>query len=159
MSLSAASARLSLSGTPAIELVKRLEPTKGDVVLATLPIASAQLDHRNFILGTWIRSYKPQARHHGIGVMYDLYEPKIAESRWEDCYVLTDDEGFTVHAWVCGYEGKLWHCYVVPELRRMRIATRLIEFACGKLEEYARPWPYSAHARVNPYLLRTKEPK
>ncbi len=93
----------------------------------------------------------------GLGQFYDEHEPRIAESRWMDCLVVSDDTGFTVHAWVCGRDGQLWHCYVVPELRKLRVATRLIERACGELKEYARPWPYSAHARVNPYLLRTKD--
>ncbi len=122
----------------------------------SLPIVPAQAEHRSFILSTWVKSYQGMARKAGYGPFYDKSEPQLAESRWQDCHVVTDGDGFTVHAWVCGSEGRLWHCYVVPELRRLRIATRLIEFACGELKEYARPWPYSAHARVNPYLLRAK---
>ncbi len=129
---------------------------KDDRELETLPILAATPDHRSFILSTWVKSYRAQARKQGIGQFYDKHEPEAAESRWQDCWVVSDDGGFTVHAWVCGSDGRLYHCYVVPELRRLRIATRLIEFATGGLTEYARPWPYSAHARVNPYLLGAK---
>jgi GNAT superfamily N-acetyltransferase len=151
MSLKGVSATLSSDGTPLILLMKE------GATLETLPIQKARSEHRNFILGTWVRSYAQQARDQGIGHFYKKHEPSIAESRWMDCLVVTDDTGFTVHAWACGRDGQLWHVYVVPELRRLRVATRLIEFTCGKLEEYARPWPYSAHARVNPYILIEKE--
>lgn len=149
MSLKGVSSQLSSSGTQRIILLKEGKE------LESLPILQAENKHRNFILSTWVKSYERQARAQGVGKFYDEYEPAIAESRWGDCLVLTDDTGFTVHAWVCGNNGRLWHVYVIPELRKMRIATNLIKHACGKLEEYARPWPYSAHARVNPYLLRT----
>ncbi len=143
-------ATLSCDGTPQI-LLKREQDT-----LASLPICKATNEHRSFILSTWVKSYANQARNQGIQQFYAEYEPAIAESRWMDCLVVTDDTGFTVHAWACGHRGQLWHCYVVPELRRLRVATTLIQHACGQLAEYARPWPYSAHARVNPYILRTK---
>ncbi len=124
--------------------------------MATLPLEMATDAHRSFILATWVKSYQGMARKQGIQEFYAKYEPAIAESRWQDCWVLTDEDGYTVHAWVCGHAGDLWHCYVVPDLRRLRIATRLIEHACGTLQAYARPWPYSAHARTNQYLLRSK---
>lgn len=152
MSLKDVSATLSSDGTPAILLMKDGQ------LLETLPVVTAQKQHRSFILSTWMKSYKGQAREQGIAGPYDAHEPAVAESRWMDCLVVTDDTGFTVHAWVCGRDGQLWHCYVVPELRRLRVATRLIEAACGTLKEYARPWPYAAHARINPYLLCKKEP-
>jgi GNAT superfamily N-acetyltransferase len=151
MSLKGVSATLSSNGTGRILLVRNGE------TLESLPIVRAAPEHRNFILSTWLKSYKTYARAQGIGSYYDEYEPAIAESRWQDCFVVTDDTGFTVHAWVCGKNGKLWHVYVIPQLRRLRVATRLIEYACGELKEYARPWPYSAHARVNPYLLRDSD--
>lgn len=143
---------LSSDGThPTLQLVK------DDVVLETLRIIPAEQQHRSFIIGTWVKSYESQARKQGIPKdVYAKHEPPIAESRWQDCKVLTDDDGYTVHAWVCGGDGDLYHCYVVPELRKMRIATRLIEHATGGLKFYARPWPYAAHARTNPYLLRAK---
>ena len=122
--------------------------------LETLPVVTATDEHRSYILSTWVKSYEAQARRQGIREFYSKHEGAVAERLWQDCLVLTDDGGFTVHGWVCGREGgSLYHCYVVPELRRLRIATRLIEMATGGLKEYARPWPYSAHARVNPYLL------
>lgn len=151
MSLKDVCATLSTDGTPRILLSN---PTS---LLEELPIVKPTAAHRSFILSTWVKSYKGRARDQGIGGAYDLHEPAIAESRWMDCLVVTDDSGFTVHAWVCGRDGQLWHCYVVPDLRRLRVATRLIEHACGELREYARPWPYSQHARLNPYLLCKKE--
>lgn len=151
MSLRGVSSRLSSDGSPRILLVK------GEKTLAELPLLPAAAEHRNFIISTWVKSYEAQARKQGIKDFYLAQEPAIAESRWPFCSVVTDDSGYTVHGWVCGEGSRLWHCYVVPELRKLRIATRLIEYACPDgLKEYARPWPYSAHARVNPYLLRKK---
>lgn len=134
-----------------------LETAEGKPV-ETLRLTLATPDHRNFIIATWFKSYENQARKQGLREAYAEAEPAIAESRWQDCWVLTDDDGYTVYGWVCGDRttGALWHVYVAPELRRLRVATRLIEHACGELRQYARPWPYSAHARVNPYLLRPK---
>ncbi len=151
MSLRDASSVLSLTGVPAILLQHR------GTTIQTLPLRQAANTHRSFIISTWIKSYESQARKQGIGAFYTRHEPSIAESRWKECVVATDDDGYTVYAWACGDKatGTLWHCYVVPELRKLRIATRLIEYACGELREYARPWPYSAHARVNPYQLRS----
>jgi GNAT superfamily N-acetyltransferase len=151
VSLRNVSAVLLSDGTPRI-LLKQAEET-----LETLPVVKARDEHRSFILSTWVKSYRAAARDQGILQFYSEHEPAIAESRWMDCLVVTDDTGFTVHAWVCARDGQLWHCYVVPELRRLRIATRLIEYATGGLREYARPWPYSAHARLNPYLMRAKD--
>jgi GNAT superfamily N-acetyltransferase len=153
MSLRGVSAKLSSSGTPRILLLQK------DQELASLPLLGAKDEHRNFILSTWVKSYRQQARQQGILAFYDEHEPAIAEDRWRECWVATDEDGYTVHGWVCGHKGQLWHVYVVPELRRMRVATRMIEHACGPdgLKEYARPWPYAAHARVNPYLLRTRD--
>ena len=150
MNLSGVSSVLSSDGLPTILLMKEGK------VLETLRLVQAEQQHRSFILSTWVLSYKNHAREQGYGPFYATEEPKVAESRWQDCWVLTDDDGFTVYGWVCGNDGKLWHCYVAPSIRKLRVATRMIEFACGELKEYARPWPYSAHARVNPYLMRTK---
>lgn len=150
MLLKGISSQLSTDGTPRIVL------THHGAEVESLPIVPAAPEHRSFILSTWVKSYESQARKQGLREQYKKHEPAIAESRWSDCWVVTDNDGFTVHAWVCGESGCLWHIYVVPELRGLRVATRLIEYACGSLKEYARPWPYSAHARLNPYLLRTK---
>lgn len=152
MLLSGVSSVLSRDGLPSIKLMRN------QALLETLPIVAASAAHRSFILSTWVKSYEASARRQRIQKeTYAKHEPLIAESRWQDCWVVTDDDGYTVHAWICGYgDGALHHLYVQPTLRRLRIATRLIEFACGELKEYARPWPYSAHARVNPYLLRSK---
>lgn len=147
VSLQGVTCCLSSDGLPTILL------QKDQRTLESLPIKAAHAEHRNFILSTWVKSYEGQARRQGIKSFYDRDEPRVAEALWNKCLIVTDETGFTVHAWVCGRKGQLFHVYVTPELRRIRMATRLIEFACGKLESYARPWPYSAHARVNPYLL------
>lgn len=144
---------LSSDGSPAILLVKN------GVTLEKLPILKASSEHKSFIISTWLKSYENQARKQSIKEFYSSHEPAIAESLWSSCAVVSDESGYTVHAWVCGNDkGQLWHCYVAPELRKLRVATRLIEYACPNgLKEYARPWPYSAHARVNPYLLGVKK--
>ncbi len=149
MSLRGISSELCRTGPPRILL------KKGDVVLETLLLSRATDEHRSFIISTWVKSYESQARRHGIKNFYVRHEPAVAERLWDQCTVVTDDTGYTVHAWVCANDrGQLWHCYVIPTLRQLRLATRLIEYACpGGLKEYARPWPYSAHAPVNPYLL------
>jgi GNAT superfamily N-acetyltransferase len=151
MSLSGLSSVLSNDGSPAILLMK------SGVVLETLPIIAARSEHRSFILSTWVKSYEGLARKLGWGEFYARHEPSVAESLWSSVAVVTDDGGYTVHGWACAIDGGLYHCYVVPELRKLRIATRLIEHTCPNgLKEYARPWPYSAHARVNPYLMGMK---
>lgn len=143
---------LSRDGSPCIKLMRNQD------LLEALPIVAATQEHRSFILSTWVKSYESAARRQSIQKeTYAKYEPLIAESRWQDCWVVTDDDGYTVHAWICGYgDGALHHLYVQPKLRRLRMATNLILFACGTLKAYARPWPYSAHARLNPYLLVPK---
>lgn len=152
MSLKGVLARLH--DGPSIQLVK------GEEVIEMLPIIKATRMHRSFILATWVKSLTGRARSMGVTQeMFTEGEPPIAESYWDNCWVVTDDDGFTVHAWVCGNKGDLMHVYVVPELRRLRIATRLIELATGGLKAYARPWPYTAHAPVNPYLLKPMEKK
>lgn len=144
---------LSSDGLPRILL------QKNGVTLESLRLMPAEAQHRNFILSTWVKSYAAQARKQGVREFYERHEPAVAESLWDACVVATDDSGYTVHAWVCVTgDGQLVHCYVVPELRKLRIATRMIEYTCPNgLKEYARPWPYSAHARVNPYLLGVKK--
>lgn len=154
MSLKDVCAKLSEPGSPRSLLLTHL-PSKR--VTQELLLVPASEQHKAFIISTWIRSYAGNARRDGYGKLYDKHEPAIAESRWSDCLVATDEDGYTVYAWVCGdLDGSLYHAYVVPELRRIRVATRMIEVACGDLKYYARPWPYSAHARINPYLLCAK---
>ncbi len=149
MTLKDCSARLFTSGSQkTVQLVHR--PT-GEI-LQELSLSPSASDHRSFIISTWLKSYRPLARRQGIQTQYDLYEPAIAESRWQDSTVLTDEDGFTVYAWVNGSGGKLFHCYVVPELRRLGVAKAMILDACGERPEHARPWPFQ-NRFVNPYLL------
>lgn len=91
-----------------------------------------------------------------MAALYDVHEPPIAESRWQDCSILTDEDGHTVYAWCCGSPGALYHCYVVPELRRLGVAKALILDACGPNPHMARPWPFR-YKFQNPYLLHKKE--
>ncbi len=146
------SSRLSTSGSQkTIQIIHR--PT-GEI-LQELQLLPAKEEHRSFIISTWIKSYRPIARRQGIQTQYDLHEPAIAESRWQDCTVASDEDGFTVYAWVCGYPNQLYHCYVVPELREIGVARALIQNSCGERPEHARPWPYK-NRFVNPYLLKEK---
>ncbi len=126
-------------------------------VIQTFCLGPAKPDHRSFIISTWLKSYRTHARRQGIQEFYDKHEPAIAESRWQDCQVATDEDGYTVYAWVCGSKDTLWHCYVIPELRMLGVSKALIEHACGTLPDLARPWPYKTRSRVNNYLLKVKD--
>lgn len=155
MSLNSVSAVLSTSGSKTTLSLVHKETAE---VVQTLELTKAAPTHRNFILSTWLKSYRPQARKDGIQEYYNTYEPAIAESRWQDCHVLSDESGFTVYAWVCAYPGQLHHVYVIPELRHIGVARRLIEAIAGDGDiTYARPWPGRPKSyRVNPYLLTVK---
>lgn len=154
MSLNDVSAQLSTSGLPKILLTHLPSQT----VIQDLNLVSAQPSHRNFILGTWVKSYRPIARRQGVGDFYEQQEPAVAESRWEDCWVATDEGGYTVYAWVCSEAGNLYHAYVIPELRHRGVAKALILHSCGPgVAPMARPWPGHSFGQVNPYLLHKKE--
>lgn len=158
MSLKDVSAKLCTDGltpTPSIELV-HLPSQK---VLQSLALVPAAAEHRSFIIGTWVKSYRPTARKLGIGEHYDRFEAPIAESRWQDCWVATDEDGYTVYAWVCGDQDGLRHVYVIPELRHRGVGSELQRHACGTLcPNLARPWPgrNPSTVKVNPYLLSVK---
>lgn len=151
MSLTGVYARPSES-MQSVELVHR----ESGKVVETLPIRPAQEQHRAFILATWVRSYAAVARKTLSRAVYVAGEPKIAERLWSKAYVITSpDDDYTVHGWICAERGKLYHMYVIPELRRKGIAGALITSAVGPKVEYARPWPYEAPKAwtFNPYLL------
>lgn len=143
--------------TASQEIALTHRPTS--VAIQTLSLKKATKEHRSFIIGTWVKSYRNTARKLGIGAFYDKHEPAIAESRWEDCWVATDEDGYTVYAWVCSADRCLYHVYVIPELRRKRMASCLAEFSTGSTTpDLARPMPYDGNfGRVNPYLLHKKE--
>ena len=122
-----------------------------------LPIVEANDQHRSFIISTWLKSYRGHARRQGLQDVYDINEPSIAESRWKDCTVVTDEDGYTVYAWICGKPGSLWHVYVIPELRMYGLSRALIGMVCGASYDLARPWPFRSNHRVNPYLLKVKD--
>ncbi len=157
MNLKSVCAKLSTNGLPAIQLVHM----GSQEIIQSLRLVKASSTHRNFIIGTWLKSYRPTARKLGIGAFYDKHEPEIAESRWQDCTVATDDDEYTVYAWVCGDVSALLHLYVVPELRHIGVATGLQEHVCGtRRPDLARPWSvYRGQLQVNPYLLARKELK
>lgn len=127
------------------------QPTQKTV--QDLRLVPASDEHKGFILSTWITHACAIARKSGVRrEFYMPAETAIAESRWRDCKVATDDDGFTVYAWACGdLDGTLWNVYVVPELRRLGLASCLITASCGELKAYARRWPFMAHAPLNPY--------
>lgn len=156
MSLNDVYATLSTDGSTRIILTHR--PTQ--VALQDLLLIRATPEHRNFILGTWVKSYRPHARKQGIGEFYDKHEGEVAESRWQDCWVASDEDGFTVYAWVCAEGRNLYHVYVIPELRRKGVSGALIQFSTGQAHpDMARPWPFTSAklGRVDPYLLHKKE--
>ncbi len=152
MTLKETSARLSTHGmSPTLELIHR--PT-GEI-LQTLQVRPASQEHRSFIISVWMRSYRPIARRIGILQDFDRSEPAIAESRWQDCTVVTDDDGYTVYSWICGYDGLLVHAYTIPELRGIGVVRALTGKVCGPRFSVARPWPYK-NKHVNPYGLCVK---
>lgn len=152
MSLNDVSAQLSTNGSQKILLVHKPSQT----TIQELLLVKALPEHRNFILGTWVKSYRPTARRIGIARFYEAHEPAIAESRWEDCWVATDEDGYTVYAWICAEKGNLYHVYVIPELRHKGVARALQEREA--VVAYARPWPFRGdQLQVNPYLLHKKE--
>lgn len=133
-----------------------------------LRVIRAEKIHRSYILSTWVKSYASTVRRQKVSctketvltVPLDVYlanEPKVAESLWDRAYIVTGDDGISIHGWVCGDIGKLWHIYVPPGLRRKGLASALIRLSCGDSYEYARPWPFESglpgEATYNPYLL------
>lgn len=152
MSLKNVSAKLSTDGSqPSVLLMQEGQE------LSRLPVAAADDSHKAFIISTWLRSYRPVARKYGYEDLYNRNEPAIAESRWQDCFVVTDEGGYTVYAWVCAEQGSLYHVYVVPELRNIGVARELIRFAAGEDYMMAREWPRkNCPHRVNRYLLVKK---
>lgn len=165
MNLKDVSASLSTSGSKTtLSLVHR----ETQEVIQTFPVIPADSSHRNFIISTWLKSYRPMARKLGVEDFYDAHEPKIAETRWSDCQVVTDEDSFTIYAWVCSKDGVLYHVYVAPELRNIGVCTALT----ADVFHLARPWPPSkaelygrgfkrsrtlSALRVNPYRLIPKE--
>jgi GNAT superfamily N-acetyltransferase len=145
--------RLSVSTSPGLSLVHK----DTGKVLETLPILPAQETHRNFILATWVKSYAPTARRLLSQAVYAEGETRLAESLWQKSHVLTSkDDDYTIHAWVCGEPGKLYHCYVVPALRHRGVAKALIELACGTTLRFAKPSPLATHRpgwTLDPYIL------
>ena len=87
---------------------------------------------------------------------YGPGESKVAERNWERCHVVTSPGNpFTIHAWVCADEHRLWHVYVPPELRGHGVARALVEHYAGTDYRVSKPWPRtpSGHRVLwNPYL-------
>jgi hypothetical protein len=160
------SAEVLTSGSDTELVLRHLETGK---TVEMLPVRKAQESDRSFILATWVRSYAPVARRTrvtigtapSVGLEEGVYlagEPSVAESHWKNSVVLgSPEDEFTIHGWVCGGKGTLYHCYVPPDLRRQGIAKALILHVCGPTLEYARPWPFPkvpSGWKLNPYLLR-----
>lgn len=153
MSLKSVCARVCTTGSsPTLELVHK---ETGEVI-QTFRLVKADREHKSFILSTWLRSYRPTARKRGFSEFFGEYEGAIAESRWEDAVVATDESGFTVYAWVCAYPGELHYVYVGPELRGIGVAKGLIHHVAGQDYVLARPWPGTTHHKLNPYLMVKK---
>lgn len=135
----------------------------GEAEPVTLPLTRAGLHHRNYILSTWLKSYIPVIRK-WLGKDAPLrYEQEAAETLWEQTWIVTSEEDeFTIHAWVAGVPGVLHYVYVPPDLRGKGIARALIRHACGHTFSYGRPWPYKRNpsgGTYNPYLLGRNHPE
>ena len=130
-------------------------------------ITNASLEHRSYIISTWVRSYAKTSKE--VRIIRDGYlmsvdksiylgnEPRTAEAMWHTSMVLVDGTNDAVaHAWICGELGKLYHCYVPPELRRMGICRSMVSIVCGPEVQHARVWPHGKQPKgwtYNPYLL------
>lgn len=155
MSLKDVCAKLSTSGSkPTLSLVHKTS----NKTIQEFFVVRATEQHRSFIIATWVKSYRQHAKKLGWGAFYDEHEPKIAESRWADSLVVTDEGGFTVYAWVCEDGSVLHHAYVAPELRRLGVTTALVAPGGGNDVVLAKPWPYRSKNFniVNPYEMKGK---
>lgn len=128
----------------------------GEAEPVTLPLTQAGLQHRNFILATWVKSFQPLLRKWLGDANLLSQESAQAETLWEQTWIVTSEDGFTVHAWVAGVPGVLHYVYVPPDLRGKGIARALIRHVCGHTFQYGRPWPFKkapSGGTYNPYLL------
>lgn len=126
-------------------------------IVEHLNVIPATQDHRSFILSTWIRSYEPYIRRlivAGMSVRGEDYrngESRAAERHWESSRVVTGDDGYTVHGWVCGHPGTLFHVYVAPQLRGGGLGKGLVEVVSGKDYVVTKPWPKVPHGHTVHY--------
>ncbi len=155
MTLKNFSAQVSSDGTK-----RTLDLYKSGNLIESLPIVQAGTEHRSLILSTWVKSYQTVSTQKWMvnKETYILNEPRVAELFWENSWVVTsDEEGYTVHAWICCLPGKLFHIYVSPELRGCKTATSLIKHFCGpgNVDIY-KPWPFQSRGILwnkNPYII------
>lgn len=119
-------------------------------VLETLPVIQARPEHRNYILSTWVKSYEPAVRRLFIGPTptridpraYRAGESRLAEQHWaESLVVVSEDDAFTIHGWVCGGGFHLRHVYVPPTLRQAGMGKGLVGAVCGTEYSVSKPWP------------------
>jgi len=149
-----------------ITLELRRRDSSGELI-DSLPIIRAKLEHRSFIISTWVKSYQSQARrirYESMPVPHDVYrdgESLLAELRWKDSHVVVSPgDEFTIHAWICSYSTpgakRLYHVYVPPLLRSSRVAKSLVEHYVGKEYLVGKPWPNappSGHVvHFDPYM-------
>lgn len=135
-----------------------LKSKETDRILEELNLIKALPEHRNYIISTWVKSYEKHARKCGFrSEYYRAGESKLAEGLWDGAMVaVSGSDPYTVHAWVCGYNGYLAHVYVPPELRNHGVARALVELVAGKEYSVHKPWPRTpAGHKVtwNPYLV------
>lgn len=167
MKLTDVSAKLLRSGQKTSLVL--VDKASGET-LETLRVLRAEARHKNYIISTWVKSYASVSRktvhsHNGFyseKVQEPYYmsgENDIAETRWGDCWVVTSEDGYTVYAWVCAAPCKLWHAYVVPEMRAIGILKEMVREFCGKEVQVARLPPFRKMPEgwtYNPYLLQPK---
>ncbi len=136
----------------------------GGKVLANLKVVHAKPEHRNFILSTWLKSYEKQARNnHWSGLLmkaetFRSGEAKVAEKYWTGTrVVVSDDDQYTIHGWVCFIGDTLLHCYVPPALRESGLSMELVHAFLGTAYQTTKPMPgiVASTDRVtfNPYVL------
>jgi len=157
-------ATISNDGLPSLKLLHKAD----DKLIISLPIQNATKDHRSYILSTWVKSYEAEARRVVCGtasggylhIPHDVYrsgESATAERHWEKSKVVTSDDGYTIHAWVCAEPGALWHVYVPPTLRGGGVARELVEAYAGKVYMVSKPWPKHTpglhNVTYNPYMI------
>lgn len=134
------------------------------VLLEVMRVVQATEEHRSLILATWLKSYNRQGLQvsgsSGLHLRmtettYKHGEKLVAEKYWQasKCLMSKDDD-YTVHAWVCGGDSRLFHVYVPPALRGSGVATSLIEHTCGKKYVTHKPFkvPTGHTVTYNPYI-------
>jgi GNAT superfamily N-acetyltransferase len=141
------------------ETTLELRTSEGKLVQA-LTMRPAMGQDRNFILGTWMRSY-PAPTLGAPAAVVRAGEAALSEQLWSLSSVLVAEDDYTILGWACGRPGELYAVYVVPELRGIGVGRELIGSfrEPGRPLDLLRPWPGRplANSRYNPYCLYMRD--